>query len=240
MERITFSGTLFIPGIGNVNISARRNAKLMRLRWKGPELTLTVPYGIDTRQAVEFIRNSSEFIKSSRPAPLYRIGQVIEAPGLSIEIKEDASLSQIIRGVHNMHAGKAMLLVAPDVDIESSSSIESIDKILRSLATIYAKNIILPLAASISHSLGVRPAMWKIYSGQRTLGLCTSKGVIKLSNLLVLYPEDMRRYVVCHELAHLTHMDHTPAFHALCDRYYGASTKAVRKELKAYKLPLIR
>lgn len=229
-----------VPEIGEVNVTTRRNAKTMRLRWKGLALSLTVPYGIDAARAVAFIKSSADFIAANRPAPLYSIGQIIEAPGISIEIKEDGRLSQTVRGVHSRAAGKAMLLVAPDIDIESPDSIKCIDRTIRALAKIMAKDIILPLAVSVSESLGVRPSAWKIYSGQRTLGLCSSKGIIKLSSLLVLYPAEMRRYVVCHELAHLTHMDHTPSFHALCDTYFGASTKAIRKELKAYRLPLIK
>jgi predicted metal-dependent hydrolase len=47
----------------------------------------------------------------------------------------------------------------------------------------------------------------------------------------MLYPEAAREYVVVHELAHLVHMDHSPAFYALIERYLP-DYKSRRKLLK--------
>ena len=47
---------------------------------------------------------------------------------------------------------------------------------------------------------------------------CT-RGEIRLSRRLADYPSWVLDYVLVHELAHLVHADHSPAFRALVDRY---------------------
>jgi predicted metal-dependent hydrolase len=52
----------------------------------------------------------------------------------------------------------------------------------------------------------------KISSGIRTIGSCTTRGVINLSWLLILLPTDVIDYVVVHELCHLFVPNHSSRF----------------------------
>ncbi len=64
-------------------------------------------------------------------------------------------------------------------------------------------------------------------------GSCSSSGAIRYSWRLVLAPEAVRRATAAHEVAHRVHMDHSPAFHALVARLYGADPTPQRKWLRA-------
>ena len=71
-------------------------------------------------------------------------------------------------------------------------------------------------------------------------GSCTSSGAIRYSWRLILAPAWVRRSTVAHELAHLLHMDHSPAFHAAHARIYGEDPRPARAWLKAHGAGLHR
>jgi predicted metal-dependent hydrolase len=55
---------------------------------------------------------------------------------------------------------------------------------------------------------------------RRRYGSCTpATGEIRISDRLAAWPTWVLDYVVVHELAHLVHLHHDAAFHALVDRY---------------------
>lgn len=65
------------------------------------------------------------------------------------------------------------------------------------------------------------PASIRFVDNQRSRwGSCSiDSRDIRLSSRLVEYPSWVLDYVIVHELAHLRVADHSPAFHALVDRY---------------------
>lgn len=66
-------------------------------------------------------------------------------------------------------------------------------------------------------------------------GSCSSKRNINLSIYLMTLPAHLIDYVILHELCHLTHLNHSPAFWDLLDRLTNRQAKALRKELKDYR-----
>lgn len=48
---------------------------------------------------------------------------------------------------------------------------------------------------------------------QRRWGSCAHDGAIRINWRLIMAPDRIRRSVVAHEVAHLLHFDHSPAFH---------------------------
>ena len=79
-------------------------------------------------------------------------------------------------------------------------------------------------ATGISHE-GFRPRL--TIKKQKTLwGSCSAKGHLNFNCLLMLAPEDVRNYIVVHELCHLKHMNHSKAF-----------WRAVERALPSYREP---
>ena len=82
-----------------------------------------------------------------------------------------------------------------------------------------ARELIPARVAHYGELMGLTPAGISITSARTRFGSCSSKGRLSFSWRLMLYPDDAIDYVVVHELAHLRHMDHSPAFYALVERY---------------------
>jgi len=71
-------------------------------------------------------------------------------------------------------------------------------------------------------------------------GSCSSTGRIAYSWRLILAPPEVRRYVVAHEVAHLAHMDHGPAFWTLAEALYGHDVEGPRRWLRRHGAALQR
>ncbi len=69
-------------------------------------------------------------------------------------------------------------------------------------------------------------------SAQRRWGSCARNGTIRLNWRLVMAPPWVRRSVVAHEVAHLVHFDHSPAFHALLEDLFEGDIRAANRWLK--------
>ncbi|MCE7795056.1 M48 family metallopeptidase [Sphingobium sufflavum] len=71
-------------------------------------------------------------------------------------------------------------------------------------------------------------------------GSCTASGAIRYSWRLILAPPEVRISTVAHEVAHLRHLDHSPAFHAFHRSICPSDTAAARAWLKAHGAALHR
>lgn len=67
--------------------------------------------------------------------------------------------------------------------------------------------------------MGLMPTGLKITSARTRFGSCSGKNSLCFSWRLMQYPPEAIDYVVVHELAHIRHHDHSPAFYALIERY---------------------
>ena len=70
-----------------------------------------------------------------------------------------------------------------------------------------------------AQEMGVTPTGLKITSARTRFGSCSGKNSLCFSLYLMQYPPEAIDYVVVHELAHIRHKDHSPAFYAEVSRY---------------------
>lgn len=81
--------------------------------------------------------------------------------------------------------------------------------------------------------MGVSPSDIKIMELQNRWGSCTTKGSLNFHWKCIMAPVRTIQYIVVHELAHLIHMNHSPAFWKEIDRVFPSYHEEV-KWLKEY------
>ncbi|MBO2517192.1 MAG: metal-dependent hydrolase [Clostridiales bacterium] len=87
--------------------------------------------------------------------------------------------------------------------------------------------------------MGVRAGKLSFRFQKTRFGSCTSKGGnISLNCLLVLMPRELQDYVIVHELCHIRHPDHSPAFWKEVEKYCP-DCKELRKRTQQLGAELI-
>ena len=85
----------------------------------------------------------------------------------------------------------------------------------------------------LSKQMNVRPNAIRLTSARSRWGSCSSKRNININWRLALLPNNLSRYVIVHELAHLRHMNHSPRFWRFVQAH-DTEYKTHRKDLKNY------
>jgi hypothetical protein len=80
----------------------------------------------------------------------------------------------------------------------------------------------------VAAKIGKRIARVSVRDTASRWGSCSSSGAVAYSWRLILMPPHVRRSIVAHEVAHLVHMNHGAAFHALADQLYPHHATANR------------
>ena len=80
-----------------------------------------------------------------------------------------------------------------------------------------ARAILPEKVAYYANVMGLQPSGITITGARTRFGSCSPKNRLCFSWRLMAYPEKAIDYVVVHELAHIVHRNHGPAFHALVE-----------------------
>lgn len=224
------------PELGIVEVTVRSNSVRMVARRKGDTLRISIPPNTQFGRLLDFLTSLRTKLPRPDTLPRYSEGTVIDCGDVSFEIRRQRHKPLHVLTTPSLP--RTYLEVGSEIDIESQKATRLITSVLCKAARALAAEVLLPRAAEIARELNLRPAQWTISTGHRTLGHCSGRGVIALSCVLLFAPRHLRDYVVCHELAHLTEMNHSPRFHALCDTYCGGREKELKAELDHYKWPI--
>lgn len=96
-----------------------------------------------------------------------------------------------------------------------------------------AERIVRQITEQTARRMGVSYQSVKISSAKTRWGSCSRDNAIRYSFRLLYAPKEVIEYVTVHELAHVKHKNHSPAFWREVERY-APDYKARRKWLKEH------
>jgi predicted metal-dependent hydrolase len=218
-----------------VPVLVRVNARARRLILKVDPLTghvvLVVPNKRSTKDALAFAERQHQWIAAQRagfkaPIPL--------TDGTEIPLRDEPH-----RIVHEPGTRRGVWTDEIARTIHVSGQIEHAPRRVTDWLKREAKS---DLWERVGHHTGVLDLSVRKISVRDTRsrwGSCSSTGALSFSWRLILTPPDMLDYVAAHEVAHLIHHDHSPAFWAVVDQLTPHKDKA-SYWLKKYGMDLHR
>lgn len=99
-----------------------------------------------------------------------------------------------------------------------------------------AKAWLVPRLATLAAEHGFSYNKVFIKNNVSNWGSCSTKGNINLNMQLMRLPEELRDYVILHELCHLKQLNHGPEFHALLNNLCAGREKELRRQLRQYHI----
>lgn len=234
--------------MNKVRIFYRRNARrITARRCSDGSIRITAPYGFNPERNQHIIQNLVDRLTAITPKedtrqPLFHDGSTLEIEGLTLHVNQTDKNTSTISATINRGDGHTVgyITVPRLLDFNNPETETRISNLMIRIAGKVCGSLIINRAEEIGRRIGVKPVAWKIGRGHRTLGTCHSDRSITLSAILAFLPADLQEFVICHELAHLSEMNHSERFHHYCNSYLDGRESKLHKKLKNYVWPIRR
>ncbi|MEO1488467.1 MAG: YgjP-like metallopeptidase domain-containing protein [Pseudomonadota bacterium] len=201
-----------------------RTAKRLTLRMApdGSEVRITLPSWAHGNEAIAFAHARAEWL-----AKIHATIPRRSAPGIGSEV--------LYRGeAHTIEwaAKGARRPALSDGRITLGGAEESIERRVKTWLEREALGLFESDMREYCEAADLSPVPIALSRAQRRWGSCSDKRRIRINWRLIQAPDFVRRSVVAHEVAHLVHFDHSPAFHALLGRIYEGQISEADRWLK--------
>ncbi|MEO0061839.1 MAG: hypothetical protein RLZZ08_399 [Pseudomonadota bacterium] len=191
-----------------VPLAIRRHARATRLTMRlapdGSEVRITMPRWSRTQDALAFAESRADWLESQLVA---LPAATPPTPGGTLAYRGEA-LGIAWAADHPRHPR------LDDGEVVLGGPTETVQPRLRRWLEAEALRLLTGDLADYCARAGLPVPELRLSRARRRWGSCSGKGQIRINWRLVQAPDAVRRSVVAHEVAHLTHFDHSPAFHA--------------------------
>ncbi|MEM6903761.1 MAG: SprT family zinc-dependent metalloprotease [Pseudomonadota bacterium] len=176
-----------------------------RLDPRGQGLRVTTPPYVPLGEVQRFVEENRDWVE----AQLAHKGEhVAIKPGMELPIE---GIPRIITPTGRLRGLPELTDTHLHVPGEPDRLAGRVTRFCRSMA----KERIVPLAEAKAARSNCKVQRITVRDTTSRWGSCTHDGCLSFSWRLILAPPSVLDYVVAHEVAHLTHMDHSEAFWAL-------------------------
>ena len=192
-------------------LQIRRNARARRLTLRlapdGAAVLVTLPRWTPTAEAMAFARSRTDWLEQQIARIPVRAtianGASFPFRGTPVTVRHDPAQRRRV--------------TLDDGDVWVGGPHENIQARLGRWLRHEALALVTADLAHYCDRAGHAVPQLALSGAQRRWGSCSAKGVLRINWRLVMAPDAVRRAVVAHEVAHLSHFDHSPRFKAFLD-----------------------
>ena len=209
-----------------------RRARYIRLSLDGANLAvLTIPPRVTEAEAVQFLRAQGDWLKSN-------FGKVKKQPTFLEYLTKKSFLSAHGRKLDlSLQFSRDRARLIFDRDCASArlilNSERAVEPQLVEMLRYFARDVVKPRALDLAARVKRQIYRVTIRDQLRCWGSCSDRETISLNWRLILIPPELHDYIILHELAHLTHLDHSEEYWRLLLSY---DSKAVRNDMRISRL----
>ncbi|WP_416376548.1 M48 family metallopeptidase [Thalassovita sp.] len=206
-------GQHILDGNPPVQVYLRRSAQARRisLRVSGldAKVTLTLPRGVAKSEGVAFAEEKANWLRQQlRATPqAHNVGPGSELPC-------EGALLRVVHGPgRRVRIEAGQILVPGNPDTAGARLAGHLKQLARTRLSLASDRYAAALGQDY-HRLTLRDT-------RSRWGSCSSAGALMYSWRLIMAPPEVLNYVAAHEVAHLSHMNHSAAFWAEVETLYG-------------------
>ncbi|MCC3861907.1 M48 family metallopeptidase [Pseudemcibacter aquimaris] len=207
----------------NPEIKYHKRARRIKLRYdaENGRAIITLPPFTSKRSALSFAENHIDWLIEQRDKSpdiiLMKPGSIIPFLGIDKTI------------IHEPDFPARVIMTEDEIIV--GGRIEGFGVRIENFLKKEARLLIEPIAHELADKTGKSFKRIHIRDTKSRWGSCSSTGTLSFSWRLIMTPPEILEYVVAHEVAHISEMNHSSAFWAIVDQLVDNSKKS-RKWLK--------
>ena len=222
--------------LGKIIIKRNKRSKSFNMRVKEGVFHLSVPFYASDDVIRQVLQDNIEpLLNLKEKYPYFIIDSkfAIESDEYSFSILCEKSVCTSLKS----NGKDFLLLLQSEFDFNDDSSQQWLRKVIENTIVNRAKVVLPRMLKKLAVELQLEYSRISINRAKTKWGSCSNRKSINISCYTLLLPYDLRRYILLHELAHLTHLNHSPDFWTLLNTYTDGQVATLEKQLKNYKRP---
>lgn len=229
------------PEFGRICLRTRAGSSRLSAKWAKGIVVITIPAisGMDMKRVSDFLEASRPWLRAHCPGIMLAHGSRLDLGDGCFYVFERGKVEGVEGRLTPDRRG-VVITYSDRFQADDPVLARAVSNVMVRSSIAFAERLLLAPCREEALRLGLRPRLIEISTGHRILGTCSTRGEIRLSRVCVFLSPELRRYIFCHELAHLTHHDHSAAFHKLLDTYLDGREASLTRALHTFSWPILR
>lgn len=225
--------TIEHPVFGTVHLYKRRGARHIRLSLTHDgAVRVSLPVWLPYESGLQFLASQRDWVLKNKQKTVVKVFGDGDRVGKRHVVRIFHDQTDTVKTRLSDYELRVTLPATMPSEAEAAQA--AIQKIAQKALRQQAEDLLPARLANLASQCGLRYTQLTIRSLRTRWGSCNQRGEITLNFYLMQLPWQLIDYVILHELTHLEHLDHSPAFwHALLNKLPEA--KQLKKAMRLYQ-----